>query len=353
MKKVVFFTPSLKIGGIERVFLTYAENMVGPECEVNYLTCNNEVEIGSIDPRIRIINIGTGRLRSSLIELGRFLKNENYDAIITGGDIPNLILIIIKKIFKINAKLIISQHNYLNLERSTILSTLIIKYFYRYSDVVIAISKGIKEFLLEKGVCSSKVKVIYNPINIEKILSLGEEELGIDLPENYVTFVGRLGEVKNLELLIRSYKVLEKKIPTLELVIVGVGPVQGMLKYEVKRLGIEKSVHFFGVQSNPFPILKRAKAVVLSSFSEALPTIVLESFIFGKTVISTPTLGAIDLLDRGCLGYLGKSFNDAKEFSTVIEKALTCPISHDSMKLKLEEFRVDRKVEELMKIING
>jgi glycosyltransferase involved in cell wall biosynthesis len=135
-----------------------------------------------------------------------------------------------------------------------------------------------------------------------------------------------------------------------ELVIVGSGPMQEHLVQKVKNSCLEEKIHFLGSLPNPFPVLKKASAVILPSLSEALPTIILESFIFGKTVISTPTMGAIDLLEGGRLGYVSDTFSDPKEFSKCIESGLNSPVTESKLRLKVEEFRINHKIPELVKL---
>ena len=60
--------------------------------------------------------------------------------------------------------------------------------------------------------------------------------------------------------------------------------------------------------------MKMATAVILPSFSEALPTVILESFVFWKNCIATPTKGALDLLENGRLGYISNSFDNVDTF---------------------------------------
>ena len=47
----------------------------------------------------------------------------------------------------------------------------------------------------------------------------------------------------------------------------------------VKRLGLESDVQMPGFQANPYPFIAAARLFVLSSRSEALPTVVVEAYI--------------------------------------------------------------------------
>jgi glycosyltransferase involved in cell wall biosynthesis len=200
------------------------------------------------------------------------------------------------------------------------------------------------------GVSSNKLTTIYNPVDLESIHQQGAIDLKLSLPSYYLLFLGRFGEVKNLPFMIDSFELVSREIPSLHLVLVGDGPMKPVLLQKVEALGISEKVHFLGVMPNPFPIVKSAAAVLLPSLSEALPTIILECFAFEKTVIATPTNGAIDLLENGKLGYISRTFDHVEEFAELIKEGLSCPISNELLINKIQAFNSIVKVKELEKL---
>ena len=57
----------------------------------------------------------------------------------------------------------------------------------------------------------------------------------------------------------------------LNLVYVGDGQDQDLLKNKVQQKGLEKRVHFVGFQKNAIPYIKSAEANILPSYHEAFP----------------------------------------------------------------------------------
>jgi len=354
MKHIVFFTPSLDIGGVERVLITYAEALIRLGYDVSYLICHEGGYLSSsVSRNIKIISLGDVKLRNAVIPLILFLKKNPVDVLITGGDVPNALSVFVSKIACIHTKIIISHHNYFNIERSTLLSKLLFRLFYNKAAKIISVSDGITKMLLDGGVVGSKIATIYNPIDFNGIRDCGNLELKIKLPLKFLLFIGRLGEVKNLPFLVDSYKLIEQKDPSMELIFVGEGPERKRLEKMAQELGLTNKIHILGALSNPFPVIKRASAVILPSFSEALPTIILESFAFGKTVIATPTNGALDLLENGRLGYISNSFDNVEDFASTIEKGLLSPISGDLLESKVKKFNIDLKVKELEDLLKN
>lgn len=348
MRRIAFFTPGLKIGGIERVFITYAEAFIQKDYEVTYVVCKNDGALNSaLPPGLKIVSLGNKKLRNSLTPLYHYFKNNPVDYFITGSDIPNALSILICKLAKSKTKIIISQHNYFNIEQHHLLSSLIINLLYNKAHSIFSVSEGITEMLLKRHVKSSLLKTIYNPINIVQIVKSANEKLGFQLPEKYLLFLGRLGTVKNLPFLIESFNLVIQKDRDLHLVILGEGPMKEQLIQKAEKLNLVDKIHFLDSLSNPFPVLKKATAMILPSFSEALPTVILESFALGKTIISTPTNGALDLLDHGNFGYLSKSYDDMEEFANLIEKGIKEPFSVNVLELRAKQFDIEQKICEL------
>jgi GalNAc-alpha-(1->4)-GalNAc-alpha-(1->3)-diNAcBac-PP-undecaprenol alpha-1,4-N-acetyl-D-galactosaminyltransferase len=349
-KKIAFFTPSLNIGGIERVFMTYANSLTN-NYNVEYVICYEKGDLGQyLNQNVKTTILHT-RLSYSLIKLARYIRKNKPDYIITGGDIPNAMVLIANKISGSRTKVIISQHNYLNIEQNIYLSIFIYRFIYNYAYKIIAVSDDIAKFIKGFKIEQDKVVIIYNPINIQSIQDLSKK-----LPEkinysNYILYVGRLSAVKNLEFLVKSFSLLKKEKPELNLILAGNGPMQKPLELLVKNLDIQNSVSFLGIIANPYPLIKNSLFVVLPSFSEALPTIILECFALGKTIVGTPTKGALDLLENGKYGFISNLFNDEQEFSKLMDKALNTPINIEELKNYASTFDISFKVGEIQSIL--
>lgn len=349
MKKIAFFTPSLNIGGIERVFITYANALVN-SYEVEYVVCYENGDLKDfLDEKVNCIVLNS-KLPYSLLKLSNYIKINVPDYLITGGDIPNAIAILANKISFNKTKIIISQHNYLNIEQKMLFSSLIYRLFYKHAYKLVVVSDDIADFMRQFKIPEKKIVTIYNPINIQSINNLSlksDESLSFS---NYFLYVGRLSEVKNLFFLVRSFSILKRLRPDLNLLLAGDGPVKGSLESLILKLGLNQSVFLLGRVSNPYVLIRDAQFVVLPSFSEALPTIILESFALGKTIVATPSIGALDLLQNGKLGYVSKSFDDEDEFSNLMNLALSSNIDSHELKSIAYKFDITNKVNQIESI---
>lgn len=69
--------------------------------------------------------------------------------------------------------------------------------------------------------------------------------------------------------------------------MVGKGECENKIKELVTSLNLENQVIFTGFKSNPYPLLSKAKGLILSSDYEGLPTVILEALALKVPVIST------------------------------------------------------------------
>ena len=119
-----------------------------------------------------------------------------------------------------------------------------------------------------------------NPIDVKDIKEKSLKLLDITLPDKYILFIGRLSYVKNLFLLLDAFE--RGKLDDNYLVIVGDGEMKDALIEKTKKMNKVDKIMFLGEIENPLPILKRSQLLVLPSFSEAYPTILLEALCLAR-----------------------------------------------------------------------
>lgn len=327
--KIAFFLPTLNIGGIERVFITYANSL--SECyDVEFVLCKEEgILLKELCSKVKVYNLGNIRLANSFFYLRRYMKEKKPDCIITGGDYPNMMLILASLYLRHRSRIVISQHNYFNIEVKRLgpwakFSKIWMRMIYPYSDKIIAVSDGIYKFLInDLKQNPTKIIKLHNPINIGEINIKSKQKCEFELPDNYVVFIGRLGAVKNIYMLLDSYE--KARLDECYLVIVGDGVEMIPLQKYAMELSKKKRIIFTGATNNPLPVLRNAKSLVLSSFSEAFPTILLEAICLGLPVVATPTDGAKEILNDIPNAYISNGFTDSDEFAKLLEQAYRQP----------------------------
>lgn len=109
-----------------------------------------------------------------------------------------------------------------------------------------------------------------------------------------ILFIGRFAPVKNLTLLVKSFKEIHEKYPNTELVLVGDGPLKDNVERTIKELKLSKSVRLPGYVSNEkLPqFYQESDIFALSSQHDNHPITILEAMSCGTPVVA-PELGWI------------------------------------------------------------
>jgi glycosyltransferase involved in cell wall biosynthesis len=182
----------------------------------------------------------------------------------------------------------------------------------------VCVSKGVEEdlsLLLGKDV---KSRTIYNPVDPNSIMS----SANIDAPEidnfgDYVINVGGFKKAKRHDILLEAFA---KSGTNNKLLLLGKGGLFEETKNFALELGISDRVIFAGFRDNPFPFIKAAKALVVSSDFEGLGMTILEALCLNVPVISTDCpsgpseiLPMSNLVPVGDVNALADKINDVLE----------------------------------------
>jgi glycosyltransferase involved in cell wall biosynthesis len=121
-----------------------------------------------------------------------------------------------------------------------------------------------------------------------------------------IVFVGRLCAEKAPLLLLEAVARLRSAGEECELVMVGDGPLRAALEERLRALGLEKQVRLVGWASGDDvqQHILAARALVLPSFAEGLPVVLMEALALHRPVICTPVGGVAELLEDSVSGWL-------------------------------------------------
>lgn len=154
--------------------------------------------------------------------------------------------------------------------------------------------------------CTSKVKVIYNPIDENKILTLSEAELISPSDDAVFTIAvcGRLTAPKKLDRVIRLAKRIKDEGLRIKIQLIGDGNLRNDLEDQSVELGVTNVVEFLGFQRNPYPYIKAADMLLSTSGYEGFSLVICEAMALGVPVVATKTAGPMEILDNDKYGIL-------------------------------------------------
>jgi glycosyltransferase involved in cell wall biosynthesis len=181
--------------------------------------------------------------------------------------------------------------------------------FYRAADAIVAVSGGVAEDLADFGrLPERKMRVIHNPVFDADIETLARAPLTHTWFErqepSIVLAVGRLHRQKGFDILLDAFATARAEVDC-RLVILGEGPERAALLAKAEALGLSYDIDMPGFVENPFPLMARAGAFVLSSRWEGFPNALVEAMACGAPVIAADCpSGPREILGSGRYGKL-------------------------------------------------
>jgi glycosyltransferase involved in cell wall biosynthesis len=311
--KLVRIVPFLDFGGVEkRVELTAAGFAENRDVKVTFVvlgkggTVSNLLKVRGEDVRILDSDPSIPNFRL-FFKLVKLLKHLRPDVIHTSGAEANFHGLLAGWLAGVQVRI----GEEIGFPRHDWKWRLLFKITYSCAHCVIGISEAVKQKIVQLGeVPAKKVKVIYNPVDLKNREFDNNSNRNTEIEsENKGPFVFittcRLVAIKNLDQLMLAFSGLVREFEhkSLELWILGEGPLKESLIVQAGKLGIIDRVKFLGFQEDVFHFLKQADAFVLPSFSEGFSISLVEAMSMGLPCIATEVGGPAEIIQAGT-GYL-------------------------------------------------
>lgn len=207
----------------------------------------------------------------------------------------------------------------------------------RQSKCIIAVSNGVKDFLVEKGIDEKKIKVVLNGVDIKRfeIIEVDKEsfrdKFGIDANDIVIGQIGRLHEQKGHKYLLQALPYILDNIKNIKVLIIGDGELKEELVNLVTKLKLENKVKFVGFRKDIPELLNFIDILVMPSLYEGLPLTVLEAMACRTAVIGSNIEGIREVIDSNNTGILV-----AKENVQELGAALNRLILDSELRKKIE-----------------
>lgn len=210
---------------------------------------------------------------------------------------------------------------------------------YNKMDIVVNVSKDCEAAFDKRfPTCTAEKRVIYNPIDRCKIENMARTET-VCKGDNVLTVitVGRLTPPKKPQRLLQVAKMAKDAGMSVRFKWVGDGELRREMESMRDEMGLHDMVEFTGFTKNPFPHIKAADIMMVTSDFEGFCLVICEAMCLGVPVISTRTAGPSEIIGDNEYGVLTdltpESLFDAlkqwgknpQESRAVAEKALRRP----------------------------
>ncbi|MGY3795230.1 glycosyltransferase [uncultured Aquimarina sp.] len=201
------------------------------------------------------------------------------------------------------------------------------KFLKNINSVLVASSNSeLERGLQEVGYKKNKTELFSNSIHPIRNLE-NDVKYSVSWPDDYICTVGRPSYQKNIEMMIEVIKELRNDMPSIHLVLMGVGeyyPNLDKVERLIKEYNLENNITLVKwiERQEIFKIISKSKLYISTARYEGLPYSIIESLALSKACVVTDCDGNRDLVIDGYNGYIIKN-NDIVEMSKKIHLLYT------------------------------
>jgi teichuronic acid biosynthesis glycosyltransferase TuaC len=205
------------------------------------------------------------------------------------------------------------------------------------ADGLIAVSRGLRDRLVELGIDRARIRVLRNGVDLALFRpydrELARRKLGFTRPT--LLAVGNLVALKRHSLMVEALA----RLPEADLVIVGEGPERAAIERLARTLRVGHRVRLLGrVPQDGLPeIYSAADLLLLVSRHEGWPNVLLESLACGTPVVVSDMAGIADIVAAPEAGRIVTEVTSDR-LAAAIRDFLAAPPSRGATRLYAEQF---------------
>jgi glycosyltransferase involved in cell wall biosynthesis len=337
---------SFETGGSERQFTVLAQNLAPPQFQTRVGCISHIGPLAHHFPDVPEFPLGGSlygwRSLRTRLNLSRHLRQHHVQVAHAFDFYTNLTLIPAARFARV--PVVIGSHRQLG-------DLLAPAQFraqaaaFRWCDSVVCNSQAAADRLISAGLSSKKIEVIGNALP-DAAFNATPPALPKRPGVLRVAMVARMNHrYKNQSGFLRIAAQIHQRMPHVEFVLVGDGPLRKELENEASTLGLGSSAIFLGDRQDMPAVLASIDVAALTSDSESLSNVILEAMAAGLPAVAYDVGGNSELLrdQRGLLVPAGNeaAFADAMQ-GLLTDNARREQLGRSARQFAEENFRLDR-----------
>jgi glycosyltransferase involved in cell wall biosynthesis len=169
-----------------------------------------------------------------------------------------------------------------------------------------------------------------------------------------ILIVSRLVEGKGFDVLLDAIERLD--VNDFSVLIAGDGPLRDHLMTEIRSRGLDKTVFLLGYRKDIPEVMSGCDLLVLPSFREGTPLVIIEAMATEIPVVATDIAGIPEVVDRGETGILIQP-GDVDRLADEIDRLVRSPGLRKQLgqagRQRAEHFLTDRMVSDYSEVYQG
>jgi glycosyltransferase involved in cell wall biosynthesis len=217
------------------------------------------------------------------------------------------------------------------------------------SSGIVSVSQALADKMVSMGIQQNLIEVIYNGVNHDLFFYNNQPKKAQQL-----LFIGNIIKTKGVVELFDASVELIKKYPDLTLTFAGNGAMLPVLKEKVAALELQDQILLPGnINHDKLPsMVQTSSLVVLPSYAEGVPNVLLEAMASGTPVVATSVGGIPEIIDEGITGFLIETLT-AKNVQKTIEKALNHDWDNEKISQSAKRFDWQKNKQALTKLLQS
>lgn len=358
---VAVLLPDARGGGTERVRLLLIEEFIRLGIKVDLVLCCARGELlDEVPTSCRIVDLGASRMRHFPLRLRRYVVRYRPRTLLVAlWPLTGIVCLVNRTLWR-RPRLVVTEHNdFRRMPSLTALEKWGLRYFgrwlYSLADAVGAVSHGVARSMSgATGFPLANINVVYNPIR--KIIPVAIDPDDSDIATWWhdggrrIVAVGSLKPQKGFGVLLTAFARIAEPLDA-KLLVLGEGQLRAPLAEKIAQLGLEDRVKMPGFRVNPFPFMQQADLLVLSSFWEGLPGVLIEALACGTPVVATDCpSGPAEILQDGAYGMLVPVGNEYA-LAEGIRRTLEAPPEESRLRQRAQAFTQDAAAGEYLALL--
>lgn len=305
--RVLFTIPTLEGGGAERVLTTLLTHLDRARFEPHLaLVARTGAYLADLPPDLPVHDLG-GRGPLAFPRLVRLIRRLRPDVVFSSLTFYSTLVLLLSPLCPRGIRFVARENSMPSVHVPRMPYGWLRRRLYapahRRAWRVVCQTEAMAEDVARAGVPAERTVVIPNPIDLAAVAARAEGPCPYPDGERPLVAAGRLLPVKGFDLLLPAFARVVRGRPDVRLHLLGEGPERPALEARARDLGLEGRVVFEGFRDNPYPYLRHAALLVLSSRYEGFPNAVLEALALGTPVAAFACPGGSAVRD-GVNGWL-------------------------------------------------
>lgn len=356
--KIALFIPSFRGGGAERVMVQLANEFSQRGQEVDLLVASADGPYSrEVSSDVNVISLNQKSIARCSFALIRYFRSVKPAVVMSTMSHCNTVVSLAAIASRRRIRVVLREALPLQQEiGGSVLRRLLAKLAYQRADAVIFVSECQKQSFSKLIVLPEHVKqvVVLNSICDREFYVKASEPITTGFPwdDGKPVFIamGRFTPQKDFQMLVRAFCLVRGSVPC-HLALFGEGPLRPELELLARESGYFQDIWMPGFVDNPFPYMKMADVVALSSLAEGMPNVLVQAKALKKTCVATDCeCGPSEILQDYDKGFLVK-VGDEHGMALALSEAVSVDAHSNSTEQAELEITVDAFVDDYASVL--